>query len=406
MQRHELNIPTIYSHSIFIGDKGNQIMLTKNQFNYFWAIIYLYRNKLLHLKPDGFIPVDKNSKKRSKLNPDTIWDDKDVKINFSEIQKVIKGKNNGDQKELKNFIDLFKNLQLKTNLFGKSPADTVEKIVKPVKQVTKNFKNIELQLTKEFIIPLLITDVLFKKVALNFMFWLPTYKSKVLYLLFKDYDAFHKNFTKDEIEKMVGVIFNNARDEKILDYINKMTDIYVNKEASEFLEDTFKYTVIPQKRFVSDCEEIDYFTKKLISEEVKKKIAFENETGNQIKDEKAYSKKVFAQIINDEEEKEKFETMALIDMFIREKKELLAEKINDQYDGYMYLTKEIKSKDGTKVCVLTDQYTIREAIYPTPITDNPEKTYEKISEAKDLPINIYYSDVELADCSKSLIKLT
>ena len=95
MQRHEIFIPTIYSHCIFVDSDEQQTMLTKNQFNYFWAIIYLYRNKLLLQKPDGFIPADDKSKKRSKLNPDTKWDDIFVKINYSEIQKVIKGKNIG-----------------------------------------------------------------------------------------------------------------------------------------------------------------------------------------------------------------------------------------------------------------------------------------------------------------------
>ena len=125
------------------------------------------------------------------------------------------------------------------------------------------------------------------------MFWLPTYKSKVLYLLFKDYDKFHKNFTINDIENMVGTVFSNNRIDRILEYIDTITDIYVDKLESEFLEDTFKYTVLSQLKFVNDEEEIDYFTKKLISKEVQRRIDHENQIGNVIKDEKAYSKKSF-----------------------------------------------------------------------------------------------------------------
>ena len=403
MQRHEIFIPTIYSHCIFVDSDEQQTMLTKNQFNYFWAIIYLYRNKLLLQKPDGFIPADDKSKKRSKLNPDTKWDDIFVKINYSEIQKVIKGKNSGDQSELKKFIDIFKKLFLKTNLFGKS-LDPVGKIVKPVKQIQQSFKHIEIQLTKEFIVPLLITDGLFKKVALNFMFWLPTYKSKVLYLLFKDYDKFHKNFTINDIENMVGTVFSNNRIDRILEYIDTITDIYVDKLESEFLEDTFKYTVLSQLKFVNDEEEIDYFTKKLISKEVQRRIDHENQIGNVIKDEKAYSKKAFAQIINDEVQKDKFETMAVIDIFLKDKKEELLTTVDNEKTGYWYVCIRLEINGEIKQYTINDQYNLREAILPTIITTNPDQTYEKVQQKVDY--QTYFSENELQDSTKSLIQLT
>lgn len=403
MQRHEIFIPTIYSHCIFVDSDEQQTMLTKNQFNYFWAIIYLYRNKLLLQKPDGFIPTDDKSKKRSKLNPDTNWDDTFVKINYSEIQKVIKGKNSGNQSELKKFIDTFKKLHLKTNLFGKS-LDPVGKIVKPVKQIKQSFKDIEIQLTKEFTVPLLITDGMFKKVALNFMFWLPTYKSKVLYLLFKDYDKFHKNFTINDIENMVGTVFSNNRIDRILEYIDTITDIYVDKVESEFLEDTFKYTVLSQLKFVNDEEEIDYFTKKLISKEVQRRIDHENQIGNVIKDEKAYSKKAFAQIINDEVQKDKFETMAVIDIFLKDKKEELLPSVDNEKTGYWYVCIRLEINGEIKQYTINDQYNLREAIFPTIITTNPDQTYEKVQQKVDY--KTYFSENELQDSTKSLIKLT
>lgn len=403
MQRHEINIPTIYSHSIFVNETGKQKMLSQNQYNYFWSIIYLYRSKLLHVKPDGFIPADDKSKKRSILNPETKWDDTDVKINFSEIQKVMKGKNSGNQAELKKFIDLLENLQLKTNLFGKA-SDPVGKIVKPVKQIKKNFKNIELTLTKEFIIPLLITPKFYKKVALNFMFFLPTYKSKVLYLLFKDYDAFHKNFTKDDIEKMVGTVFSNTRIDGILEYINCITDIEVFKEESEFLEDTFKYTVKSQKNFVSDEEEIEHETKKLIWKDAEDKTEHAIETGTQMKSKDAYIKKLFGQIINDEEQYNTFETMAIIDIFIKEKKRELTLSVNNQTTGYWYVSIELETYDGVKSFIIDDNYLLRETIFPTYITKSAEETYSRIK--SKVGCKVYYSEAEQNDCSKSLIKLT
>jgi len=413
MERHDLNIPTIYSHGIMIDDTNKKMLLSPSHYNYFWAIVYLYRNKLLDKKPNGLIPVTKNGKQRSKLNPKTTWDDISITIKFSEIKAVIKGENDGDHAKLKKFVfeqdllpPLISTLQFKTNIFEKA-LTTKDHIVKPVKQIEPNKKGIDIVFTTDFIKPLLLTTKFFKKVPLNFMFWLPTTKSKILYLLMKDYDDFHKNFTKDEVQKMVGIIFDNNRDEQIFKYINEITDIYIDYDKCKFLEKTFTFNVSLQQRFINDDEEIEYMKKKLIGKEVNRRIEARIEDGKSVDNVDSYFKTVFGQLINNKEICHEYESMAILDLFIKKKKEELVDLV-DSEKGFAYVSMNIElADDESKKFIIRNDYLLTEAYFMKAVNKSAEDTYyEILNDGKKTEAFITYLPKEIKEISKSLIKLT
>lgn len=223
-----LNIPSVISHSYFTFF-GKKELLSEKEINYFFSLLYLYRENLTEESLQQIFKKDGN---KSKINEE--FENVSVDIKLLQLQKLgVVG--NYVYDDFKKFVIKLTNRRIVINTLGKDKRFDTQPM-KMIEEYSFSKKHLHIKFTKEFLYLFLHTDEYFMKVDLNILFNIRGKKSKRLYLIIKDYinmDNQCIKITKEKLEDIVGKIpsYNEESDSKhkknffqIFDNINTVTE--------------------------------------------------------------------------------------------------------------------------------------------------------------------------------------
>ncbi len=238
MGTHLFNIPTVISHSSFKDTKNKTIHLSEKEINYFYSLLYLYRENLLkdNKKESVFL---KSNDKENIINPSFKNYKVDIDlVEFNRLEVV----GNYEYKDLETFLLKLYYTKIEVNIFGKN-RNIKSEIIDMIETISINEKNkLYIKFTEKFGKMILHTNKYFMKVDLNILYKISGYKSKKLYLIFKDYSNLpQKNiiFTKNELGEIIDVVPQKQPLNNILKNINTIgkdklkTDIEIPKNKDE-----------------------------------------------------------------------------------------------------------------------------------------------------------------------------
>lgn len=223
-----LNIPSVISHSYFTFFGKNELLLEK-EVNYFFSLLYLYRENLTVESTQQILKKDGNKKK---ISDD--FKNVSVDIKLSQLQKLgIVG--NYIYDDFKKFVIKLNNRRIVINTLKKDKRYDTQPM-KMIEEYNFSEKHLHIKFTKEFLYLFLHTDEYFMKVDLNILFNIRGKKSKRLYLIIKDYinmDTQCRIIKKDDLEDIVGKIpsYNEESDyENNKDFFQIFDNINTVKE--------------------------------------------------------------------------------------------------------------------------------------------------------------------------------
>lgn len=397
MERLELNIPTIYSHSIFLNSKEEVRRLSATQLNYFYSLIYLYREKILEDYPNILVE-DENSKKI--INDEVFKNIGYIEISLNEIETLINSSHDSKYKNLQEFIKNMKkeDLCIKTNILNKNKT-TNSKVHKMIDKLHFSCDKLDINIIfeKEFIRPFILVDKYFKKVTLNHFFNLKSCNDKPLYLMLKDYVNYKKNISKKDLALFVGKSFNFSRFNLLIENINSNTDIFISYTLDK-RKRNFKFEIKNQTRFFNENEELEYNINRLIWNEVEKRVLIARDENKDIGDIEKYKKGIFKNIKKNEITN--FESKAKLDSFI--KKGIEQFKKNKSFKKSFLLldlgnfNDEVTNIDGY---IINDNYELESYPYPVIKSNSSEETYSII---KDNYVEMYEVESDnRKSCKKS-----
>jgi len=223
MNTHMLNIPSVVSHSYFtLGGKITHLL--EKEINYFYSLLYLYRNSLLNQSISTVFLKSENQKNYHLNSEFKNFEIKIELLQFNELGIV----NNYSYTDLRAFLEILQQIDIKVNILGKNKTikSTSIGIVEKYKIDKDNILHIKF--TDKFVEIILHTEKYFMKVDLDILFNLSGYKSKKLYLFLKDYSNYKNQCIKISEENLIKLI-GNIPSKKILnemiDSINKVHGI-------------------------------------------------------------------------------------------------------------------------------------------------------------------------------------
>ncbi|MCX6076453.1 MAG: hypothetical protein NTW78_06140 [Campylobacterales bacterium] len=397
MEKIELFIPTIYSHSLFKDEKNKNILIKKREIDYYYSLIYIYRLKILENNPNLLIKVkDEDNKTTHHWNDEiTDWNSEIISIDMYEVLSTIKTKHNSNFEDLKEFVDTLKSLKIKTNILNKDTTHP-SMIIKIVDTVDWNEFKINIKFNDVFIKDFIHTNLFYKKIILNHFFNLSGYKNKVLYLLLKDYVGVSKKITSKEITTMIGTV-SSSLFEGLIQSINDTTDVKVTtikpkREEKRSKTTIHNFTIKNQKKFLNRKDEIEFNTKndlwKKSEEEMKKQIT----KGGNIKNKEEYTKTIYKSLMLN------FENIVEIEEVIDEvRKSLIDKKRKNEYQ-YLVMVSEVDKKQY----MINDEYLLYEYPFPKPITSKIIDTY-KFFDENNIGWKFITNDKPLLNFTKSLL---
>ncbi len=406
MDKLELVIPSAISQSLFIED-DKLINLNGSEINYFFLLLYLYREELL--KVNGVLDVDEN--KNYTLNQDN--EDFSVKIRlwwFNEY-KAVKSKK---YTELKTFLKKLQHYTIVMNVLEKNKEAGVNKI-KLVKSYSIDKATINIEFKKSFLEKYIVYGSQFMAVDLNNLIKLRGEKNKLLYLLLKDYSNLPKgkNLTLEELILILGSEeIKKSRIEASVEKINALNDIKVNLDvggpAGEKIY-KFKFEkeeVKPKKLKSNDTEkQLSDFTDD-IQTEARIRMEDEQANGTVIKNEKRYLITVCESIvIENEGNKEQDLYKEQIDEWLEKQKNNLKDTINIS-EGKIPIIKfhTDDREDENYFWFITNDYKIDRSFEGQPMTKSAKETYETIEKLYENE-NISISTTNVYDNSGSFSKM-
>ena len=234
MAKHELFIPSAISQSCFYQD-DKIIIPEANEFNYFIALLYLYRTNLIKENTGIKIFIDQDTeeltskkKKKQMLNPK--FNNFTVEIEMSEFQElgVV---NNNTYSLLKTYLQDKLNLQyIEVDILGtKKVVDNTR--IDIVDNFTIDNNILEITFTYEFVKMILHCDIFWMEVNLYNIFNLTSYKAQKLYLLVKDYSSLHNGYiqvSKKYLEMIIGKMPQKATQISLCKTITTKTDMEIS----------------------------------------------------------------------------------------------------------------------------------------------------------------------------------
>jgi len=334
MDKLELIIPSPISQSLFM-ERDKFINLNGSEINYFYLLLYLYKEKLLEIS--GVLDNDGND--NFTLNQDK--DDYSVEIKlwwFNEYKAVQSNK----YEKLKNFLKKLQNYLIVINVLEKNKVDGIEKI-KLVKSYSISKATINIEFNKSFLEKYIVYGSQFMAVDLNNLIKIRGEKTKLLYLLLKDYSNLKKgkNLTVEQLMLIFGCqeIKENII-EKYVEKINALNDIKVNLDvvgpAGEKIY-KFKFEKEEVKSETTKSNEDNPLSD--FSEDTQNKayerMKKEQADGTVVKNEIPYLLKTCKSIVEEEKYKEeqankyKREKKVLDNLDIKDFKDMLLAKYND-----------------------------------------------------------------------------
>jgi len=396
MEKIELNIPTIYSHSLFIDESNNHINISKKEIEYFYSLIYLYRLDLLSNTTNLLIKEkgEDDKVKHHWNNNITNWNSLPITIDMYEVLLVINENHNSNYKSLREFIPTLQSLHIEINILNKdtTKASQQMKIVDTVNISSCGLK-INIKFNDYFIREYIHINSFYKKVVLNHFFNLSGYKNKVLYLLMKDYVGISKKIPQSEIVSMIGDIFSNGRFKGIVEDINKTTDVKVTVEKrKKGKKTTYFFNIKKQNKFLNRRDEIEFNVKKDLWNKSEDETQKNINKGIDVKNIDSYTKSIY------KTKMKHFNYMVDIDDYLEDVKESLKnKKIKNQFQ-YLVMVSEENSKEY----IIDDKYLTYEYPYPQQTTYEVKETYNLIDEGK-IGWKLISIDKPLSNNTKSLL---
>jgi hypothetical protein len=427
------NVPSVISQSCMKytdGDDGFGYDLEETEINYFYALLYLYREKLLEQTDDLLIKGENGKSKFDEsveCEPVTfalkefseMWVDEDKKSCGVKDRKLcgIKNKNDcGDEdrkdcsvKDRKNcgvvtisqyedirpFFNKLKEMSIVLNVLRKDKdmPYTEIRMVESLSWVKmkKSEPYFTLNFTKEFRKLIMLPEQLFKKVDLKTVFTLRGKNQKLLYLLFKDYSRdednkrFYKGvkkFGRTDFEKLFGYVPQKI--EGISKNIQSKTELMIDCVTTGIgITKNYIFTIInneitkkPEKKTKQPKKEIEIIDGvweicKIRLEE--QKVLKKKRREKKIDDEGKYLMTIYTEYLA-ELSKAQIEIYKFIDQY---KKEV-------EYDAspskipYLAIFEDVDDDDLP--IHINDEFQL--ITYTGPMTNTPEETMEKINEMK------------------------
>lgn len=412
MERLELYIPSKFSHSKFVkktsykNDDGlceerfEDYSINKTDIDYFYSIVYLYRLIFLEENENCMEKVeDEDGETSYQLLEDKIDWEESINIEFHTILSMLDENHNSKYDGIKNFIDKrFKDIYVKTNLFGKDKSEKSQYIKVFEKfETSDDGLSVDVTFNKDYILPYIITKKPFKKVILNILFGLGGKYTKLLYLFFKDYEGITIKLTNKKLKEFLGNNFNVSSFDDEIKLINSgITDIEVNppKKMKYKIRKTVKPLKISKSQwFLDEDEYFDYYTKQLIWEDSKIETQSKIDGGKKIDDFEGYSKSIFKSKIKNQMEfySKKFKIIE----YLNDCRETLQSKKEETDKTQMIVTKLKKEVKGYNSCIIGDDCYLYGYPSLSPITESILETKKMMDKNFDGCFVGYYENTLL-----------
>lgn len=364
-----LNIPTAISHSCFTFF-GEIIHLKEKELNYFYSLLYLYRE---NIKDESKKKIFTKIGNKHTLNE--AFETIPVRIELSQFDSlgVV---HNKTYKDLKHFIIKLNNRRIVINILGKDKRLDI-KPLKMIEEYRIEDNVLYLKLTEEFLRLFLHTEKYYMSVNLNLLFRIKGYKSKRLYLMVKDYKNYKNEcikITQENFEKIIGRIPSKETIQTVIDGINtvmvdndknNISDIkieYPSVEGNKIKKYEFKFRDLSKSNPIPSIKKPKTVINTEIMEKTQKKIQKMKEKGKKFDNEAGYIQtvykkevEIYEKSIQISEPKPKTDTELLIDKWIEDEITKLKQTNNIQFKHYNYLCIVLPSNDDKKDEFLMDR---------------------------------------------------
>jgi hypothetical protein len=394
MEKIELNIPTIYSHSLFLDGSNKNINITKRGIDYYYSLIYIYRLRILEDTSNLLIKEkDENNKIKHHWNDDIKdWNSLPIDIDMYEVLSTINETHNSDYESLREFIHQLNLLHIKTNILNKDTTKSSQ-IIRIVDTVSCDKTKINIKFNDEFIKEFIYVNSFYKKVILNHFFNLGGYKSKVLYLVMKDYVGISKKITQKDITSIVGDIFSNSRFIGIIEKINDTTDVTIKEEKKKRGKvTTYNFTIRSHTKFINKKDEIEFNVKRDLWKKSEEMTQANSNKGIKIDNVDEYTKSIYKKLMSD------FYNIVEIEEYIDEVRKSMMDKKDTNTYQYIVMVSEKDKKEY----IINDDYLVFEYPFPKQNTMDVENTYKMIDEGK-IGWKFITTDKALLNYTKSLL---
>ena len=309
MEKHELFIPSAISQSCFYQD-GKITIPKPNEFNYFIALLYLFRKNLIFDNTGVDIFIDDEDKRTSKnnqkkiLNPD--FKNFTVEIELSEFDMLGVVSNN-DYTLLKPYLQEKLYYQtIEIDILGtKRLTDTTG--IDIVDTITIDDNILEITFTDEFVKMILHCEKYYAIVDIQNVFQFTSHKAQKLYLLAKDYATHPDGYikvSKEHLEMIIGKIPDKTPRNNLCALITDNTDTNVsigdpvgNKKKKYTIKMSAKKVATPKKSTTQQRDE-ELWIKAV--EKVKAQI----KRGAKIDNEESYTWKTYNNLVETQNKKE------------------------------------------------------------------------------------------------------
>jgi len=386
MKNPILHIPSVITQSCFVDSDGEIIDLLSTEIDYFYALLYLYREQLLEQTQNLLL---KNGK-RYLLNQSATIEAVEIELNqFQRCGAVANFKYDG----LRQFIDNLSELSISINLLRKNKDREIETI-RIIDSYHWDSTLLTIKFADDFVNELIGIEKFFMEVNLTHLLKLSGGKAKSLYLILKDYsNVGNKNFTKDELILLIGKVPQTSVLNGIVEQINEKTDIKVSYSVEGVKKKKYKFKINHKVNLKSTLKG-KAKTKKSINVEVmeksKKQLQQMKDKGQKIGNEKGYLKTIYANEMDKlnrptdiEVEKTKAE-LALEQWIDTTIDELKSEgRVNFNHNNYLVLKAHNMKMDRTEELLIGDDYKIYNRMdweRNSPITIDSESTMDFINE--------------------------
>lgn len=285
MKKPILHIPSVISQSCFTDEKGEVVDLLESEINYFYLLLFLYREKLLQQTPNLLL-----------RDGDKYYFNEMIKYNSVEIELIEFQKygvvSNHKYKKLTTFINNLSKLFININLLMKN-KDRGYDVIDIIENPSFNSTTLSINFTKKFIKEIIHTDKFFMDVDLTNLFKLDGRKSKLLYLILKDYSKVgNKNLSNDDLMIIIGKIPQKIIFDETILQINQLEDIKVSYTVDGYRKKIYQFKINHKVNIKSTSkpkEEIDID----VMEKSKKKLQQMKDKGKKFDNEEGYLKTIY-----------------------------------------------------------------------------------------------------------------
>ena len=234
MAEYELHIPSAISQSCFYQD-GEITTPKPNEFNYFIALLYLYRTNLIEQNSGTNIFIEDGEKLTSKQNPKQMlnpdFNQFTVQIELSEFDNMGVVSNN-DYTLLKTYLEDKLDLQyIEIDILGTKKLTDNTRIAIIDTLTIDNDNILEITFTTEFVKMILHCEKYWMNVNLENVFDLTSHKAQKLYLLVKDYSTHPDKcvqVSSKQLEMIIGEIPQKQTRDNLCKTISDNTDMKIS----------------------------------------------------------------------------------------------------------------------------------------------------------------------------------